>query len=296
VFIFVLALLGGGFSEASCTVLVSTLGLYTLIAGIGYHQKRPWAVKTFVPALVALLGAVLAMGLLVFAPTTQVRSERYGDPAGLVELAVLLYQFTYAFFVLSLKDYQNILLILISVFSGFLFLPDIKADRPLKTLLLAALAGLLAVFLVTASLVPSAYVERGLPAERTIIIPRFIAVSGFVVAGWLSGLALREIFRARWLETLVAMLLLVSYVYPLYSLKVTAEKIPVYAQRTREWDARQAAVQSALADGEERVDVFAIDGLPVGGIRDFDPPGKTGFWITRCAMGYYDIRLRVTLP
>ena len=60
-FIFVLALLGGGFSEASCTVLVSTLGLYTLIAGIGYRQKKAWAVKTLVPALVALIGAVLAI-------------------------------------------------------------------------------------------------------------------------------------------------------------------------------------------------------------------------------------------
>ena len=295
-FIFFLALLGGGFSEASCTVLVSTLGLYTLIAGIGCRQKLPWALKTFVPALVALFGAVMAMALLVFAPTTQVRSERYGEPAGLVELVVLLYQFTYTFFALSIKDPQNILLVLMSVFSGFLFFPNIKTDKPLKILLLATSVGLLAVFLVAASLAPSAYVERGLPAERTIIIPRFLAVFGFVLAGGLSGLALREMYPAKWLETLAIVLLLASYAFPLYSLKVTAEKIPVYAARTREWDARQATIQSALAGGEERVDVFAIDGLPVGGIRDFDPPGKTGFWITRCAMDYYDIRLRVVLP
>ncbi len=296
VFIFVLALLGGGFSEASCTVLVSTLGLYTLIAGIGYHQKRPWAVKTFVPALVALVGAVAAMALLVFAPTTQVRAERYGEPAGVIELAVLLYQFTYAFFVLSIKDVQNILLILMSVFSGFLFFPSIKSDKPFKTLLLAAAVGLLSVLLVAASLAPSAYVERGLPADRTIIIPRFIAVFGFVVAGWLNGLALREMFTARWLEILAVALLLISYAFPLYSLKVTAEKVPIYEQRAQAWDAREATIQAALAGGQERVDVFAIDGLPVGGIRDFDPPGKTGFWITRCAMDYYDIRLRVLLP
>ncbi len=212
VFIFVLALLGGGFSEASCTVLVSTLGLYTLIAGIGYRQKRPWAEKTFVPALVALVGALLAMALLVFAPTTQIRKERYGSPAGLVELAVLLYQFTYAFFVLSIKDYQNIVIIAMSIFSGFLFFPSVKVDKPLKILLLAALVGLLAVFLVAASLAPSAYVERGLPADRTIIIPRFIAVFGFVVAGWLSGLALREMYTAKWLETLAVVLLLATYV------------------------------------------------------------------------------------
>jgi hypothetical protein len=43
------------------------------------------------------------------------------------------------------------------------------------------------------------------------------------------------------------------------------------------------------------VDVFGIDGLPVGGIRDFDPKEKNGFWITKCAMNYYDITLRVHL-
>ena len=295
--IFILALLGGGFSEASSTVLVSTLGLYVLIAGIGYRQKKVWAVKTFVPALVALVGAVTAMALLAFAPTTQVRKKRYGEPAGLVELVLLLYQFTYAFFVLSIKDYQSVVIIAMSVFSGFLFFPSIKTDKPLKILLLAALAGLLVVFLVAASFAPSAYVERGLPADRTIIIPRFIAVFGFVVAGWLTGLALRKLlYTARWLETLAVLLLLASYAFPVYSLKVTAKKIPIYAGRTREWDAREAAILEAIADGEERADVFAIDGLPVGGIRDFDPPGKTGFWITKCAQNYYDINLRVHLP
>jgi hypothetical protein len=295
-FIFVLALLGGGFSEASSTVLVSTLGLYVLIAGIGYHRKIPWALKTFLPALVALVGALVGIALLVFAPTTQVRKERYGEPAGLGELIVLLYQFTYAFFVLSVKDYRNIVIIAMSIFSGFLFFTSVKTDKPLKILLLAALVGILAIFLVAASLAPSAYVERGLPADRTIIIPRFIAVSGFVVAGWLSGLALREMFTAKWLETLTVVLLLACYAFPLYSLKVTTEKIPVYAVRTREWDVRESAIREAIANGQERVDVFAIDGFPVGGIRDFDPQGKTGFWITKCAQSYYDINLRVYLP
>jgi len=294
--IFLLSLLGGGFSEASCTVLVSTLGLYTLIAGIGYRQKKGWAVKTFVPAFVALIGASLAMALLVFAPTTQIRKERYGEPAGLVELIVLLYQYTYAFFVLSIKDYQNVIIIAISIFSGFLFLPSTQSDKPLMILLLAASVGILSIFLVAASLAPSAYVERGMPADRTIIIPRFIAVLGFVVAGWLTGLGLRELYTARWLETLALVLLVVSYAYPLYTLTVTAEKIPIYAQRTREWDARQDTIQEAIANGADRVDVYAIDGLPVGGIRDFDPPEKAGFWITRCAMDYYDIRLHVFFP
>ena len=292
--IFILTLLGGGFSEASSTVLVSTLGLYVIIAGIGYRKKQTWALKTFIPAVVALVGALAAMALLVFAPTTQVRKERYGEPAGLGELVVLLYQFTYAFFVLSIKDYQNVALILLSTVSGFLFIPDqIKIEKPASALLLAALVGVICVFMVAASFAPSAYIERGLPADRTIVIPRFIAVFAFVVPGWITGLALRELHSAKWLEILAALLLLAVYMYPVYSLTITAEKIPIYAQRAQAWDDRDANVRAAVAINEDWVIVWGIDGLPVGGIRDFDPQGKSGFWITRCAMDYYGINLRV---
>ena len=297
VFTFVLTILGGGFSEASSTVLVSTLGLYTVIAGVGYYRKRSWAMKTFVPALVGLAGALIAMSLLIFAPTTQVRKERYGEPTGWIELAVLLYRFTYAFFVLSIKDYRNTLLIGSSLLTGFLFFPSQrKADKPVKILLLAAVVGILCILMVTTSLAPSAYIERGVPAERTIIIPRFIATFAFTVGGYLTGFALREMLKTPRLETVAVVLLLISYAFPAYTLKVTAEKIPVYSQRTQAWDQREADIQAALASGAEHVDVFSIDSLPVGGIRDFDPQGKKGFWITKCAMDYYDINLRVYLP
>lgn len=295
--LFVLAFFGGGFSEAGATVLVSLLGLYALIAGIGSYQKRPWAQKTFVPALVALTGALIAVSLLIFAPTTQIRKERYGEPTGLSELVILLYQFTYAFFVLSIKDYQNILLILMSFFLGFAFFPSReKTDGPVKILLLAAFVGLVGVLLVAASLTPSAYIEKGFPADRTMIIPRFIAVFTFVSGALLTGFALRQAFQAKWLETLVTVLLLASFAFPAYTLAVTARKIPIYAGRTQAWDVRNAEIQAALAAGAEHVEVQAIDGLPVGGIRDFDPQGKKGFWITKCAMNYYGLNLRVVLP
>ena len=296
-FTFILAILGGGFSEASSTVLVSTLGLYTLLAGIGAYQKRPWARQTFIPALVGLIGAIIAISLLIFAPTTQIRKERYGEPTGLTELVVMLYQYTYAFFVLSIKDYQNLLLIVTSLFTGFLFFPSRqKGNKPTNILLVAVVVGILGVLMVTASLAPSAYVEKGFPAERTVIIPRFIAVFTFVVSSYLAGFALRELFKARWLENLVIVLLLASFVFPAYTLTVTAAKVPVYAQRAQAWDQREAAIQTALANGAEYVDVYAIDSFSVGGLRDFDPKGKKGFWITKCAMDYYGINLRVYLP
>lgn len=253
--------------------------------------------KTFFPSLVALVAAVLAMTLLVSAPTTLIRKERYGDPAGLIELIVLLYQFTYTFFVLSIKDFQHILLILMSVFYGFLLFPsELKTEKPVKSLLLVAIVGILSIFLVAASLTPSAYIERGLPADRTMIIPRFIVVFAFVIMGCMTGLVLREWVRVKWVETAVSVLLITTFAFPVYTMTVTVAKIPIYAQRTQAWDERESDIQAAITNGEEKVDVYSIDGLPIGGIRDFDPKEKKGFWITKCAMDYYDINLRVFLP
>ena len=129
-----------------------------------------------------------------------------------------------------------------------------------------------------------------------MIIPRFIAVFGFAIGGLVAGSALREIFRAGWLQAAAVMLLLVSFVFPAFTTYKLTDLIPTYSQRTQAWDIRETTIQRALHDSLARVTVTAIDGLPVGGIRDFDPKEKTGYWITQCAADYYNIKLDVVLP
>ncbi len=297
VLIALLSLLAGGFSEASCTVLVSVLALYTIIAFIGSRYQKPWAKKTFVNALVALIFALIAMALLAFAPTTQIRAERYGEPASLPELVILLFNFTREFVTLSVKDYQQLLIILLAGLFGFIL--SSKSDRQFNVRNMVGLGiGIfaLAVLLVAASLSPSAYVERGLPIERTLIIPRHIMVSAFVAMSWAGGYALRHIYAPTWLQYAVIAALLVTLAFPGLTVFNVSQYIPVFSERARLWDEREAAILSAIADDQDRVEVTAIDGAPVGGIRDFDPLGKRGFWITRCAMDYYGIRLQVVLP
>jgi len=84
--------------------------------------------------------------------------------------------------------------------------------------------------------------------------------------------------------------------FPLYTVYTASGYIPIYRERARLWDQRGTAIRSAIAEGASRVEVLAIDGAPVGGIRDFDPPGKKGYWISVCAMDYYGIKFQVTLP
>lgn len=293
-----LAFLGGGFSEASTTVMVSILGLYVVVSAIAaYRYKQAWAVKSFVTASIALFFALVAMAMLVFAPTTQVRKERYGQPASIPQLASLLFYYTYAFFVATIKGYQHILVFLLSSLLGIIWhASSERTIKPMNTFLIAGVTFALAILLVAASLLPSAYVEKGLPAPRTMIIPGFIAVMGYVLSGWFIGITIRELFKVKWLESAALILLLVAYVFPMYSLWVTAQKIPVYSNRTEAWDIRNNTILAAIHNGDDRVEVLGIDGLPVGGIRDFDPKGKKGFWITKCAMDYYGVRLLVNTP
>ena len=292
-----LSLLAGGFSEASCTVLVSILALYTLFAFLGSRRKRPWAQKTFVSAIAALIFALIAMALLIFAPTTQIRAERYGEPASLPELVTLLFNFTRAFVTLSVKDYQQILIFVLAGLFGIVL--NKKAEQQIdlmKTISLCAGIFAVATLLVAASLAPSAYVERGLPLERTQIIPRHIMVTAFAVLGWLAGYAARNLISFKWLDAVSTAGLAIALIFPLYSIYNASQNIPIHRERARLWDQRTAAILSAIAEGQQRVEVLAIDGAPVGGIRDFDPPGKTGFWISRCAMDYYGIKFQVALP
>lgn len=293
-----LAFLGGGFSEAATTVMVSILGVYVLISGFAaYRYKQAWAVRSVVTAGVALVFALVAMAMLIFAPTTQVRKERYGPPASLPQLATLMFNYTYAFFVVTVKGYQHIILFLLSSFLGILsHNPNKRKIKPLHIFFFAIFIFGLAVLLVAASLAPSAYVEKGLPAPRTMIIASFIAVFGYILSGWFMGITAREVVSAKWLEPAALALLLISYIFPVYSLWITAQKIPIYAERTQLWDVRNSDILTAIQNGEAKVQVTSIDGLPVGGIRDFDPKEKKGFWITRCAMDYYGVKLLVNLP
>lgn len=294
----ILAFLGGGFSEAGTTVMVSSLGLYVVFAAFfAYRYKSPWAVKSLAPGVVALIFALVAMAMLIFAPTTQIRKGRYGDPASLVLLARLLFNYTYAFFVAAVKNYQYLVLFAISALLGILWhAASGRSVKPLNTFFLAGFVFALAAVFVAASLAPSAYIEKGIPAARTMIIPRFVVVTAFVSSGWFMGLTLREWLMVKWLEPAALGLLLLTLIFPVYSLIITAQKISVYSQRTELWDVRHSTVLTAIENEQDRVEVLAIDGLPVGGIRDFDPNGKPGFWITRCAADYYGIRLRVLLP
>jgi hypothetical protein len=290
-----LSLLAGGCSEAATTVLVSSLAMY--VGAALFYRRQPWAQRTLWIAVIALFCGLVAMGLLIFSPSTQIRRSRYGDPTPLLQLPRLIFNYTYAFFVLAVKDYQHLLIALLAALAGFAY--PVTGERSFKFrqyVLLDIVVVLIIVLLVAASLTPSIYIEKGLPAPRTMIIPSFVAVLGFALGGWVAGSAFHEMHQSSGMQAAATVLLLLSLAFPAYTVARASSWFPIYAQRAQAWDVREAVIEDALQNNSTRVTVEAIDGLPVGGIRDFDPPGKTGYWITRCAGDYYGVKLDVVLP
>ena len=169
------------------------------------------------------------------------------------ELPKLLFNYTYAFFVLSVKDGYHILIALLSALVGFVYPITGGRSHKLSTyILLDVMVVIASILLVAASLTPSIYIERGLPAPRTIIIPDFIAVSGFAIGGWVAGSALREIYKAQWSQVGATILFLVSFAFPIFTIIKLTDLIPVYTQRTQAWDVRAALIQKGLNDNSEQ--------------------------------------------
>jgi hypothetical protein len=118
----------------------------------------------------------------------------------------------------------------------------------------------------------------------------------FVALGWIGGYALHQLYAPTWLQAIATIALLVALAFPIFTIITASKLIPIYNQRVQLWDEREAAILTAIENNRERVEVIAIDGAAVGGIRDFDPPDKKGYWITRCAEDYYNIKFQVVLP
>ena len=191
------------------------------------------------------------------------------------------------------------LIVLATLFSlGFLFYSQNGTNIETKKLiLLISLIAFLTFLFIAATYAPSTYIEKSPPAPRTRVISRFILTFGLGSIGVLIGYYFGQIFRWRWLEGLVIIVLLGAYIYGARSILISAEKISLYSERAVMWDERDMLIKQSQQQGVMEVNVRGIDGLPVGGIRDFKEKQGVGFWINQCAARYYGVDgIYATLP
>ena len=280
--------IGGGFSESGSVTLVAALVVYIVIALV--FRKQSWARRTLPTALVTLIFALAAMALLVFAPTNVEHvNRRYGGAASLQELPGMVLRFSFGFAYLFVKEAFPVhaTIFLICAIAAFSTYSPARRLTPKNWLYLLIVLGLLTYLLIAASYTPSAYVEKGIPAPRGRIAAGFVAVLGVAAGSSLTGYFLAPYIRFRAARAFTSLLLLASYAFTAYTIHVTSDRIPIYSQRASLWDERDAFIREAVEQGVSVIHVKGIDGLPVGGIRDFKDQVGRGVWVNVCAQYYY---------
>lgn len=288
----------GGFSESGGATLAAILVVYVGLCA--WFRREGWARNSLPLASVALFSSVLAILVLIAAPTNAYRVGLYGDPTDLLAFAGRLLYFTSDFIRFSFLDMPlphlavSATLLLLGVL--FHVRNGIRLDRR-KLLLLLLLIAFLTFLFVAATYAPSAYIEKAPPAQRTRVISRFILTLGLGTISFFIGYYFSQLFQWRWLEGVAILLLLGAYAYGARSVLITSEKIALYAERAAQWDERDTLIKQSVAEGMREINVRGIDGLPVGGIRDFKEKRGAGFWINQCAARYYEVEgIYATLP
>jgi hypothetical protein len=282
----------GGFSEAGCATLITALLFYIGIAWI--LRKQRWAQSSLPTAIIALSFSLAAMITLILSPTNGYRLGLYGKSLDLIKLPFLIMSFSFDFVKYSFSDlpFPYMVIIGTSLLLGYLlYVPEIRSLSPKMTILVVLMIVVIAFVLIAASYTPSAYIEKTPPAPRTRIIPRFILNFALILIAWIMGYFVRQFLRAEWSYVLALFLLVLVASYSIYSMNHIIKLFPVYSGRAKLWDQRNIQILTEKGQGVDDIKVYAIDGFPVGGIRDFEVKGqgKAGYWINMCAARYYDV-------
>jgi hypothetical protein len=294
----IVTFLAGGFSEAGGATLTALLTVYIMFCF--WFRKKTWAKNSLSIAFIAWIASILAIVVLVAAPTNAYRMGLYGKTTGLLEFLGRLLYFTSGFVRFSFLDMPlpHLVVLVTLLLLGYLFhQTNDKNIEAGQLFFLVLFIAFLTFLFVAATYAPSAYIEKAPPAPRTRVISRFILTLGIGTIAFLIGYYTKQLVQWRQLEGAAIFLLLVTYAYGARSILISAEKISLYSDRAAQWDERDALIRQSQAEGVMDVNVRGIDGLPVGGIRDFKENKGVGFWINQCAARYYGVdNIYATLP
>jgi hypothetical protein len=295
----VLIFLGGGFSEAANAYISTALGLYVVFTIIALRKNNSWANDSLSTSIIYFASSLLALFVLLISPANEPRRlASYGNPAPIHELPFLVFSLGFDFveYFFESLPLPSIMLFVTVALLAFILNPE--DTEPLNTrefITWSLIVIVVAFVLISSSQAPSAYIEKGPPAPRIQIIPRFTIVLALSALAWLLGYFLHDKVKKKWTVLFAIMILLFTYGYAGRSIFITSKKIELYANRAEIWDKRNGNIYQAKEKGRLEVDVKGIDGAPVGGLKDFKPEASD--WVNQCAARFYGVNaIRATLP
>ncbi len=291
--VFLVAFMIGGFSEPPTALMIVALGL--IVAGLSLFGRGTSRRPALILTIATLAGAVAAMAVMFFSPANALHSEVVTSPNLLTVLERTL-RFTWQFMLDTLKVLPLPTLISILVPGLLLFSlhirhesPPLNASQRHNLWILFTIVPVVLFILVAASFAPSAY-GQSYPEARARILGRLLMTAALMVEGGLLGvlaaqLSLWPSWRI-WALPLATIGILLFAIYPIRAAWITVTvDASKYREWTTAWDARNAQILAAKAQGQKDLVVPHISGFEY--LKEFDVRARNR--INRCAAAFYGV-------
>ncbi len=279
------AFFAGGLSETTGALHISILGLALVVNFL--WNKTPTRRAALVLITATLAGALLAMIGMFITPANAIRIQG-AEPPSLLDVILRSFNYAALFFAESAR--------LLKIPLGFTFVSggliaylyskaaDISLPR--RAWLGLFLIPLLTYLLIVAAFAPSAY-GQSFPVDRVRFPAHVLLAASLLTEGGLLGLWATRLSRSvpRWTTTLAVIALLVTALYPLWTIRNNLPLIPAYRTRAAQWDSRDARIRELAASGEKDIVTWELSGI--ANVNDLD--ARPGHWINYCAAIYYDV-------
>lgn len=273
----VLLLIAGGFSEAYAVAQPLLLAVTLLVIRLINFQKKEEKLKI---VIAGLIGAVLAIGLVLLAPGNEVRSANVTHPESLffVVKSTLLGTKWYLLRMLSVKPFIYSLFML---FTTVLLLGR-RIDLKARDLLLLGTASIFSAILITAGVFGSGYYSMASPPpERALFVAIYMILVCFVVFSFSFATLVKPNTKLIWVVVVInlvaSFLLIKSMVLHWDSVR---SEIQNYAVEF-------AKVEPALLNDFDKSELAIKNIKPVGGLDSFT---DNGGWVGWCLASHYRVK------
>jgi hypothetical protein len=284
---FLLALLIGGFNETFAALQLGGLVFVCVLSRAAPGWKSRQQMTGLL--LAGVLGAAIAVVIVVLSPGNATRQAFYPPPPALPQLFEMAWVNFGSFLVGLVGAPQKILAIFgslaVAAFIGSRLQP-IPPGRLSAGVILATGMGL-----AFASFIPAAYGLSDSPPERTLLVPAHLLTLTVMIEGFFLGGLLRPTTIRTGTPRAATAVLLTGCVLLLSSSALTVARLhsdrSSYVRYAEHWDAVDLQILSAKDRGEEEIWIQPIRNW--AGLNE--PNDNPKFWLNVCLREYYGIEV-----
>jgi hypothetical protein len=239
--------------------------------------------------LAGVLGAAIAVVIVVLSPGNATRQAFYPPPPALPQLFEMAWVNFGSFLVGLVGAPQKILAIFgslaVAAFIGSQLQPRPPSRLSMGVILAAGMG------LAFASFVPAAYGLSDSPPERTLLVPAHLLTLTVMIEGFFLGGLLRPATIHTGAPHAATAVLLTGCVLLLISSTLSVARLhsdrPNYVRYAEHWDAVDSQILSARDRGEEEIWIQPIKNW--AGLNE--PNDNPKFWLNGCLREYYGIEV-----